>query len=366
MAIISKKEIYHQENIYFQTFTSKNGMRYGLRFGSPDDAKEICSIFKEIYGYTYDNPTVYDINLLKRELSNKNNFWFVGELIENGEIAGIGLLKKNRYIVHASKAVVRKKYQGLGVTSKLGAAGIITVSKMPQFNEILKIDSDTRGHVIGAHKLLQNAGAIPYGLIPAFINFGDMRHFKPDDNLPFPPQNEEAAFLYSIIFKKLWKIRENNIYLLDNEYFVFFHDFVKGFTKKMNEDILILEKGKKGKGYELYGVFREFYEGRVNLYGYIKEKSLNHLLKTYNNWRIVLWRIPTTQNGINSMLLALEKGFNIVGYDLGFNNMNWKLYDSVILAYYPNGGSQVLNVNCVDENRPLYNKIREIFCFRLN
>jgi len=364
LAIISKKESFLQENLYFQKFATKNGAEYGLRFGNPNDAKKIYSIFREIYGYNYDNPIVYDINLLKRELSNKDNFWFVGELIENNEIAGLGLLKKNRYTAQASKAVVKKKFQGLGVSTKIGAAGIITVSKMPQFKDVLRIDSNTRGDVIGAHKLLQNAGAIPYGLIPAFINFGDMRHFNSDDNIPFPPQNEEAAFLYTIIFKQLWNIRENKIHLLDNEDFIFFHDFIKGFTKKMNDDILLLEKGKKGKGYELYGVSREFYEGRVNLYGCIKEKSLDHLLKTYNNWRMILWRIPTTQNGIHSMSLALEKGFNIVGYDLGFNNMNWTFYDSVILAYYPNGGSQALKVNCVDENRPLYKKIREIFCFR--
>lgn len=237
---------------------------------------------------------------------------------------------------------------------------------MPQFKEILRIDSDTRGHVMGAQKLLQNAGAIPYGLIPGFINFGDMRPFKTDDNIPFPPQNEEAAFLYSIIFKKLWGIRENKIHLLDNEDFIFFHDFIKSFTKKMNDDILLLEKGKKGKGYELYGISREFYEGRVNLYGCIKEKSLDHLLKTYKNWRIILLRIPTTQNGIHSMSLAIEKGFNIVGYDIGFNNMNWTLFDSVILAYYPNGGFYAFEVNCLEESKPLYNKIREIFFSRIN
>jgi len=134
----------------------------------------------------------------------------------------------------------------------------------------------------------------------------------------------------------------------------------------MNEDNLILERGKKRKSYELYGVSKDFYEGILNLYGLIKEKSLNNLLKTYNKWRIILWKIPTTQNGIHSMALALEKGFNIVGYDIGFHNINWTLYDSVIMAYYPNGGSQVLKVNCLDQNRPLYNKVREIYFSRIN
>jgi len=367
MAVISKKElILQQESVYFQKFIAKNGDEYGLRFGNPNDAEAISMIFKEIYDYNYDNPTVYDINLLKRELSERNNFWFVGELIKNHEIAGAGLIEKNRYIAHACKGVTRKKYQGLGVTSKIGAAGIITVTKMPEFKDCLRLNVEVRGPQIRAQKLIRNSGAIPYGLIPGYANFGDRRHFKFENNTPFPPKDEEAYFLYSIIFNTLWKKREKKIHLLNNEDFIFFHDYVKSHTKKMNKDVLILEKGKKDKGYELYGVSKNPYEGLVNLYGSIKEKSLKQLKKTYNKWRIILWRIPTTQNGVHSMSLALEKGFNIVGYDVGFNNMNWTLYDSVILAYYPNGGSHAFEVNYLEENKPLYNKIREIFFSRVN
>ncbi len=66
------------------------------------------------------------------------------------------------------------------------------------------------------------------------------------------------------------------------------------------------------------------------------------------------------------MSLALEKGFNIVGYDVGFNSMKSKLFDSVILAYYPKGGSNAFEVNYLEENKPLFNKIREIFYSRVN
>lgn len=134
----------------------------------------------------------------------------------------------------------------------------------------------------------------------------------------------------------------------------------------MNNDIVILKNGKKNKGYELYTVSKDYYNGHLQLYGSIKEMSLNHLIKTYKNWRIILWRIPTTQNGVHSMSLALEKGFNIVGYDVGFNNMNWTLYDSVILAYYPKWGSNAFEVNYLEENKSLFNKNREIFYSRVN
>jgi hypothetical protein len=367
LAVISKKGlILQEEDGYFQKFMSKNGAEYGLRFGSPSDAKGISSIFKEIYQNEYIYPSVYDINLLKKELSYENNFWFVGESIDNKEIAGTGLIKKKRYIAHAGQAVVRKKYQGLGVTTRIGAAGIVTVTKMPQFEDILRLDSEVRGTQVKIQRLIENAGALPFALIPGYLNYGDKRLFKVEESKPFPPKREEAAFLYSIIFKNLWKIREKKIHLLDNEDFAFFHKYIKTYTKKMNSDELIFENGKKDNGYELYGVSRDYYDGIVNLYGYVMEKSLKNLLKSFDKWRIILWRIPTTENGIHSMSLALEKGFNIVGYDLGFNNMNWTLYDSVILAYYPNGGSHVLQVDCLEENKPLFHKIRDIFFSRVN
>ncbi|UCD01426.1 MAG: hypothetical protein JSV23_11210 [Promethearchaeota archaeon] len=339
---------------------SKYGNEYGLRFGTPKDAEAISMMFKEIYDYKYAYPLIYDINYLRRELSKENNFWFVGELIDNKEIAGAGLLEKKRYIAHTSQAVVKKKFQGQGVTTKIGAAGIIKVLKMPQFKDILRVDSEVRGIKIGAQKLNQNAGAIPFSFIPSYINWGDKRDFKIDDNKPIPPIQEESAFFYCIIFRNLWNKREKEVYLLNNEDIIFFYNYVKKMSKKMNKDILLLENPRKNKGYELYGVSKDYYEGRVNLFGYIKEKSLNHLIKTYHNWRIIIWRIPTTRNGIYSMALAIRKGFKVVGYDIGFNNINWTLFDSVIFVIYPQG-FQNLDVECLDKTKPLVNKIKELF-----
>lgn len=367
IAVISEREIIlQQEDVYFQKFVSKNGDEFGLRFGTPKDANSISTLFREAYEYKYANPLVYDIEYLKKELSNKNNFWFVGELMENKEIAVIGLLEKKRHIAHSSKGITKKKFEGQGVASKIGAGGLITVTKMPQFKEVVKVDTEVRGIKIRAQKVNQNAGGINNGLIPAYINFGDKRNYKVNDNIPAPPKEEEAAFLYSIIFNKFWRLRNKEVYLLDNEDFVFFHNYIQSQTKKMKDDVLITEKGRKDKGSELYGVSKDYYEGRVNIYGNAKEKSINSLLKTYHKWRIIIWKIPTTQNGVHSMHRAIKKGFNIVGYDLGFNNLNGTLHDSVILAYYPNGGSQVLNVNCLDTNKPLFNKVREIFFSRMN
>jgi len=367
MHTISKKYSFQEDTIYIQKFLSREGQEFGLRLATPDDAKALSMIFKEVYGYEYIKPYVYNAELLKRELLEKNSFWFVGEAIKNKEIVGTGLIEKKRYIAHGGSFAVKKNYQGIGIAAKMGTAGIIFTTKLDQFKNVLKLDVEPRAVKIGAQRAIHDAGAIPFGLIPAYINFGDFRKFNIESTKPPPPINEEAAFLYSLVFKPLWKKREQEIYLLDNEDFIFFYNYIRKMSRKrMNNDVLNLERGKKRKAFELYAVSKDFYGGILNLYGPIMEKSLNNLLRRYNDWRIILWRIPTTQNGINSMSLALEKGFNVVGYDIGFNSMNLKLNDSVILAYYPNGGSHVLQVNSLDENRPLYNKIREIFFSRDN
>ncbi|MFW9785131.1 MAG: hypothetical protein ACFFFB_22815, partial [Candidatus Heimdallarchaeota archaeon] len=96
--LIKKQLLQQENNFYFQKFVSRHGDEYGLRFGKPQDAEVILEIFKEIYQYNYAYPQIYNINYLKKELSKQNNFWFVGELIENKEIAGAGLLSKKRYI----------------------------------------------------------------------------------------------------------------------------------------------------------------------------------------------------------------------------------------------------------------------------
>jgi len=362
MAALSKEQLkLPKTDAYFQKFMFKNGQEYGLRFATPKDAKTISSMFREIYNYKYINPIVYDIELLKKDISNPNKFWVLSDLIEDKLTAGCALVEKERYIAHAGSLIVKKEFQGHGITTKMAAAGLITVTKRPQFKEILRLDIEVRGPKAKVQTAAQNAGAIPYSIIPSYINFGDKRHFEVNDNHPCPPQKEESAILYSMIFRNLWKKRDNKVFLLDNEDIIYIYDFIRSQTRKMKDDILIPKKENKNKGYELYGVSKDYYMANVKLFGYIKEKSINNLLKTFKNWRIILWKIPTTENGIASMSLALKKGFKVLGYDIGFNNINWTLFDSIILAYYPNGNWNLSDVNCIDIIKPLFNRIKQQF-----
>jgi hypothetical protein len=363
MATLTKKELdLQEEDAYFQKFMFKNGQEYGLRFATPKDAAIISSLFKESYKYEYPYPFVYDIELLKNDISKPNNFWVLSDLLEENETVGCALVDKERYIAHAGCLIVKKDFRKQGITTNLAAAGLLTVTKMPQFKEVLRLNIEVRAPLTKVQTSAQNAGAIPYGIIPSHIQLADNRYFEFDDNNPCSQQNEEfSTVLYSMIFRNLWKKRDKSVFLLDNEDVIFLYEYVRSKAKKMKDDTLILKKEKKSKGYELYGVSKNYYLAQVKLYGYIKEKSISNLIKTYKNWHIILWRVPTTENGISSMSLALKKGFKVVGYDIGFNNINWTLFDSVILAYYPNDNYKLSDINCVDSIKPLFNRIKQQF-----
>jgi hypothetical protein len=362
MATLTKEQLDLQEKeVYFRKFMFRNGQEYGLRFAKNRDAKNISSMFTESYNYDYITPIVYDTDLLKKHISNPNKFWVLSDLLEKNLTVGCALVEKKRYIAHAGSLIVRKEYQGNGITTKMAAAGLITVTQMPQFKDVLRLDIEVRGPKAKVQTAAQNAGAIPYSIIPAYINFGDKRHLEVSDNTPCPPQQEESAVLYSMIFRNLWKKREKSVFLYDSKNLVNVYEFTQHQTRKMKDDELIIKTEKKKSDYELYGVSKDYYMATVKLYGYIKEKSLNNLLKTYKNWRILIWKIPTTENGISSMSLALKKGFKVVGYDIGFNNINWSLIDSIILAYYPNGNPLLSDINCVERIKPLFNLIKNQF-----
>lgn len=362
MVSLSEGQLKLQEDDdYFQKFSFKNGQEYGLRFATPKDAKNISSMFREIYNYKYITPTVYNTELLKNDISKPNKLWVLSDLLENHMTVGCALVEKERYIAHAGSLIVKKDFQGNGITTKMAAAGLITVTKMPQFKDVLRLNIEVRAPKAKVQTAAQNAGAIPFSIIPAYINFGDKRNFEFTDNNPCPPQHEESAVLYSMIFRNLWKKRDNNVYLLDNEDLIFVYKYIRNQAKKMKNDTLILKKAKKNKELELYGVSKDYNMANVQLFGYIKEKSLKNLLDTYKNWRIILWKIPTTENGISSMSLALKKGFKVLGYDIGFNNINWTLFDSIILAYYPNGNYILSDINCIDSIKPLFNRLKQQF-----
>ena len=83
-------------------------------------------------------------------------------------------------------------------------------------------------------------------------------------------------------------------------------------------------------------------------------------LKKFKKWRYIDWRIPTTKEGVQSMKMALENGFNVIGYDIGsYLARDGTLYDSIFFAYFPK--KVKLNPNehldIIKKNRPLVDKV---------
>ncbi|MEJ2250205.1 MAG: GNAT family N-acetyltransferase [Candidatus Lokiarchaeota archaeon] len=358
---------YNFENInsqksYFQTFLSKDNKVYGLRLGIPEDAEEISEIYKEIYGYEYLDPIVYDIKNLRASLADRNNYWFICEKIEDleSEICGSGLMQKvNENILYASKAVVKKKFQKKGIGSILTSNGIITLLKKPEFKNIVRLDSDVRAKNINAQKLIQNSRGIAYSFNPIFYIYGDRRTCKFNDKNPFNRGRSEPAILFLNPLSKLWQIRSRKIFLLKDDDIKFFYEYAKSTNRKMKNDIVEYLMSSSLTSNQFY-ISKDFSKAILHLSGYIQEKTLKKLIKSHQNWRCIEWRIPATLEGISATKIALRNGFIPSGYDIGSTKtFSDKLNDALLFNYFPLGVDfeDWNSINVLNDLRPLVNKI---------
>ena len=216
---------------YFESFTDNEGLKYGLRFGIEDDAKEISKMFIEAYGYKYLYKMVYEPSELKEKLRYPDNFWFICENLDSGEIAGVGLMQKRKFIITIGKMIIKRKFQKKGIARELGSRGIMACLNKPQFKECYKLLTEARAEEINVQKMMERI-AIPYAFIPEFINFGDRRMFDFSKGVPFVDGEKESALLFMIPFDRLWKCRETKIYLPNNEELLFFYNYIKYYNKK--------------------------------------------------------------------------------------------------------------------------------------
>ena len=106
-----KQEVYKkmEKNDYIDTFLADDGDLYGLRAGRQEDAEELVPMFVEAYGKDYIYPWIYKPDLLRPILLKKHYFWLVAEVIETGEICGVGLIEKRDNAAYAGKMVFKKK-----------------------------------------------------------------------------------------------------------------------------------------------------------------------------------------------------------------------------------------------------------------
>ncbi len=349
---------------YFFTHEEK----YGLRFGVPDDANEISELYIQEYGFEYVNPMVYDIDKLEKHIEDPRNYWIIGENIISKEIFFVSLMEfPKRYKAYSGKTILKPTYRGNGLSSILGFNTVKFLKESGVFDNCLKIDSMVRSHQIGAQKLSEAAGGIPYGFVPALINFGDKRFFKFRSNRPFPRKIEESAILYKAIFPNLWKLRSSEVHLLKDELILFLYDYIKNFKKpiklKMKKDnVHIHQKGEPYNYYdENFEISKDLYNSIATLNGYVNEDTLKYFFSKFHHFRVILWHIPVNEPGINSMKIAAQKGFKPVGYSLGEYVNNLEAIDTVLFSYIKKYKSDFSQINPTSKNFSLYSKILRQF-----
>ena len=326
-----------------------------------EDAQYISKIYKQQYSKYYVDPIVYDIEALSKKIVEKNNYWVICEKIgKKAEICGAGLIEKRYTTAFACKAVLKKKFQGKGLSTKLGSGGIIHVLRLPEFKNVVRLDSDVRGVNIKSQKLVEKSGGIGYAFIPSYNNFSNKRKFDISKGEPCVKGVEEPAILYVNILNTLWKKRQKEIHLIDNEDIYFFYSLMRNKNlRKMKNDQIIFDEGI-GFRSESYQVFKDYYKGAVKIGGYLRKKTLMHFLQLYSSWRLIEWRIPTTHLGRYSLKLALKNNFKVVGYDVGsMLNYDGDLLDNVVLCKYPNGINfkQFKNLHLTNSNKILVDRV---------
>lgn len=356
-----------KKNKYMKYFTANDGKSYALRLGKPKDAKKISPIYYENYGPDYIHSWVYRPKLLKKKLRKSKYFWLVGVQVETREIFGVGLIERRGDAAYAGKMVFKKKYHGKGLARRLGSEGIAHCLTLPEFKGVLKLYSEVRTVEINAQKMIEETKSIPYAFLPLFINFGERDGFDFSKGKPYIDGVEESAIFYFLIFAQLWKMRDPEVFLLDNEDVKFFYNSIRNYNKKLkrmmkNDTITYVNptiniKTKKG-----YKPKEDKHIAYVEVEGIFDEKTIREILDRYSDWRIITLKIPICKESPYSVKTSLENGFNVVGYDVGsYLNEKGQLHDSILLCAFPNGVdfASFEKMDILEETQPLANKVKE-------
>lgn len=316
-------------------FTAKNGQEYQACYANENHAESIVELFKDVYHWNYLYPFVYFPEKVKAKIKKPNQIWCIATPIESDEVVGLSVIKKNRISLHVSKVNIKKKYQGRGIGSGLGANAFTAIIGKPKFRDIKRLESDVRATNLNSQKFIEKTGSKPYGFIPNYNNYDDKRKYSPNNLEPFTNGRIEPVIMYASRFNTFWNMRDKNITLFDNEDILFHYDVARSNNRKMKRDNLII---KINDDFELdqYYIEEDFYKSCVKFEGFICKDTLNDLLKKYNNWNVIEWKIPVNKSGLNSQKIALDNGFVVLGYDSG-SILYKKLQDTLLVGKFPNG-----------------------------
>ncbi len=346
-----------EKNFIF-TFQSKDGMDFGFRYAKKEDAEDLVRVFKDVYGYNYLYPYVYDPDKIQTHVKSPKEKWTVIEDIAKGKVIAMGMVDRlNERSVYAGKVLLKKDYHGKGIVGILGAKSVIYTFSRPKFKKITRIDSDVRAYNRNSQKFVDNIDSISYGFIPNYNNYADKRDFDISQGLPYNQGKIEPVIMYFTPVKTFWRIRERNITLYDHKEIINFYHGMRDKIRRLTHDKVQYKKNKTVHCND-FSIKEDPYKSHILIKGCLKEKTITHLLEKYHNWNVIEWRVPATMKGVNSQKNALEKGFKVMGYDPGSNYKITHTEDTIVFCAFPNGidASQFNDLDIFEKNKTVVNQ----------
>jgi hypothetical protein len=335
--VINMKSNKDKRHPYFQTINLKNGEECGLRLVNYRDISKISKIYREMYNFNFIKPFVYDIDAFATELSVLNHYWFLFENVFTEEIEGVLMIELDNLTANIRNFVMTHHFYEDYLDTEFLKSLINGLESIYQFKSVLKLNFISQPSEIKLIECLNNLNALNYGFIPAFFNFGDKRDYNVDDQIPYQPVFEEPALFYTLLNDDLWQRRENEIFLYDTEFILTIYRYVKNSVDTIKGDQVHFSHEIAKKTNFIYSLKKDIYSGIIEITGYFSKITLSYFLQLYESWRLIVWKIPTTLDGLNSVKLAIENDFIALGYDIGAFFWKERFHDMFIFAYYPNG-----------------------------
>jgi len=280
---------------------------------------------------------------------------------EETEFCGGGAISiENPTTANMVKLLILPKFRGKGLLSEMGIKGVLNIFRTPQFESILRVNTETRASLRNTQLSMRNQGSKPYAFNPIYANLGNRIYLNKKEEKPYIKGETLPIIYYQRALNNFWDRRSKVVYLLNNEDILFFYEYqVKNNRYMKKNDLLITVEDPNYKIHDIE-IKQNFNFGAVNMSGYLHNIFIKMYIKKFKKWRYIDWRIPTTEEGIQSMKLAIENGFKVIGYDVGsYLARDGTLHDSVFLAYFPKRIKLNPNepLDIIKKNKPLIDKV---------
>ncbi len=358
-----------EEAKYFFKYPCEDCM-LGMRFAKHTDVLQISKLFIDEYGFEYYDPAIYSRTELVMKLRDTTkNIWLVGENLISHEIVAVSLLELNKKVVYSGRTIINPNYRGLKLGPVLAYNSLSKILELGLISDYIKIDSSVRP-TTGALRLTEAANGIAYAFGPDFHLLGDRRFHPRDQSQPFNEGYTESAFLYFAVLPKMHTCRDSAVHIFNDELLFFLYDFIRNFKRTMKivmkNDRLIMSKGAtiKEKNIPQLEIIPDPLNSQVTILGASNIPYMKKICEMFKNYQIIIWKIPTSIEGINSMKYAFELDFKAIGYDVASieSSVPGIFHDSLIFTYYNKEVSDKFdNVKTTPKNRELFEKVVDQF-----